>query len=145
MQIRAYDNLRSSDSEWIGDIPTHWDIKKLKFLAVVQPSNVDKKTVEGEEPVILCNYTDVYKNEYIDNRLDFMQASATDAEIKKFKVGVGDVIVTKDSESPEDIAIPACVTEEVEGLICGYHLLSGGQIQCATSIRCGGGDWPFTV
>lgn len=122
MQIRSYDNLKSSDSEWIGDIPTHWDIKKLKFLAVVQPSNVDKKTVEGEEPVILCNYTDVYKHEYIDNRLDFMQASATKAEIKKFKVGVGDVIVTKDSESPEDIAIPACVAEEVEGLICGYHL-----------------------
>jgi type I restriction enzyme, S subunit len=78
--------------------------------------------VEGEEPVILCNYTDVYKNEYIDGRLEFMQASATEAEIKKFKVDVGDVIVTKDSETPDDIAIPACIAEEVEGLVCGYHL-----------------------
>jgi type I restriction enzyme S subunit len=84
MQFGIYDNLKSSGSEWLGDIPKHWDVKKLKFLAVVQPSNVDKKTVEGEESVILCNYTDVYKNEYIDGRLDFMRASATAEEIKKF-------------------------------------------------------------
>ena len=122
MQIGIYDNLKSSGSAWLGDIPTHWGTKKLKFLATVQPSNVDKKTVEGEEPVILCNYTDVYKNEYIDSRLEFMQASATEAEIKKFKVDVGDVIVTKDSETPEDIAVPACIAEDVEGLVCGYHL-----------------------
>lgn len=122
MQIGIYDNLKSSGSAWLGDIPTHWGTKKLKFLATIQPSNVDKKTVEGEVPVILCNYTDVYKNEYIDSRLQFMQASATEAEIKKFKVDVGDVIITKDSEAPEDIAVPACVAEHVEGLVCGYHL-----------------------
>lgn len=122
MQISAYENLKSSGSAWLGDIPTHWGTKKLKFLATVQPSNVDKKTVEGEEPVILCNYTDVYKHEYIDGRLEFMQASATEAEIKKFKVDIGDVIVTKDSETPDDIAVPACIAEEVEGLVCGYHL-----------------------
>lgn len=122
MQISTYENLKSSGSAWLGDIPTHWGTKKLKFLATVQPSNVDKKTVEGEEPVLLCNYTDVYKNEYIDGRLEFMQASATDAEIKKFKVDIDDVIVTKDSETPDDIAVPACIAEEVEGLVCGYHL-----------------------
>lgn len=122
MGIGIYDNFKSSGSAWLGDIPTHWGIKKLKFLATVQPSNVDKKTVEGEEPVILCNYTDVYNYEYIDSRLEFMQASATEAEIKKFKVDVGDVIVTKDSETPEDIAVPACIAEDVEGLVCGYHL-----------------------
>jgi type I restriction enzyme S subunit len=122
MEVGIYDSLKSSGSAWLGDIPTHWGTKKLKFLATVQPSNVDKKTVEGEEPVILCNYTDVYKNEYIDSRLEFMQASATEAEIKKFKVDVGDVIVTKDSETPDDIAVPACIAEDVEGLICGYHL-----------------------
>jgi type I restriction enzyme, S subunit len=122
MQIGTYEKLKSSGSKWLGDIPTHWGTKKLKFLSVVQPSNVDKKTVDGEEPVILCNYTDVYKNEYIDGRLEFMKASATQAEIKKFKVDIGDVIVTKDSETPDDIAVPACIAEEVEGLVCGYHL-----------------------
>ncbi len=122
MVLSAYSAYKKSNSPWLGDIPVHWGIKKLKFLAVVQPSNVDKKTVDGEEPVLLCNYTDVYKNEYINSRLDFMQASATEDEIKKFAVDIGDVIVTKDSETPGDIAVPACVTEKIDGLLCGYHL-----------------------
>lgn len=122
MKLIPYGSYKKSCSLWLGDIPSHWDLKKLKFLATVQPSNVDKKSVDGEAPVILCNYTDVYKNEYIDNRLDFMQATATADEIDKFSVDVGDVIVTKDSETPDDIAVPACVTEQVEGLLCGYHL-----------------------
>lgn len=122
MRFSGYQSYRKSNSPWLGDIPAHWKTKKLKFLATVQPSNVDKKTVEGEEPVLLCNYTDVYKNEYIDGRLDFMQASATEDEIGKFAVDIGDVIVTKDSETPDDIAVPACVTEKIDGLLCGYHL-----------------------
>lgn len=122
MKIAVYNEYKKSDSPWLGDIPRHWGIKKLKFLATVQPSNVDKKTEDGKEPVLLCNYTDVYKNEYIDSRIDFMRASASVDEIKKFAVDVGDVIVTKDSETPDDIAVPACVSEKVDGLVCGYHL-----------------------
>lgn len=111
-----------SNSPWLGDIPAHWATKKLKFLALVQPSNVDKKTVEGEEPVLLCNYTDVYKNEYIDGSLNFMEATANKEEIRKFSVEIGDVIVTKDSEDRNDIAIPASASENVKNLVCGYHL-----------------------
>ncbi|MCR4458893.1 MULTISPECIES: restriction endonuclease subunit S [Enterobacteriaceae] len=122
MAMEHYNSYKESGSPWLGQIPSHWSVKKLKFLAVVQPSNVDKKTIDGEEPVLLCNYTDVYKNEYIDSRLEFMPATATLMERRKFSTGVGDVIVTKDSEDPSDIAIPACVSEKIDGLLCGYHL-----------------------
>ncbi len=117
-----YPEYKESGVEWLRDIPSHWEVKKLKFVSIVQPSNVDKKTIEGEEEILLCNYTDVYKNEYINNRLEFMRATATSSEIKKFAVDTGDVIVTKDSEDPRDIAVPACAAEKVEGLLCGYHL-----------------------
>ena len=122
MAVTPYSAYLDSGSEWLGQIPAHWKTKKLKFLSTVQPSNVDKKTVEGEVPVVLCNYTDVYRNEYIDSRLSFMSATATREEVEKFSVSTGDVILTKDSETPHDIAVPACVSEEIEGLVCGYHL-----------------------
>ena len=51
-----------------------------------------------------------------------MIATATLEEIKKFTVRKGDVIATKDSETPDDIANPAYVREEIENLVCGYHL-----------------------
>lgn len=108
--------------DWLGDVPAHWEIKKLKFLASVYPSNVDKKTKEGEQPVRLCNYTDVYYNEQIDGSLDFMVASATVEQVEKFSLRAGDTILTKDSEDRDDIAVPAYVPQSLPDVICGYHL-----------------------
>jgi type I restriction enzyme S subunit len=51
-----------------------------------------------------------------------MQATATSAEIKKFELREGDVIITKDSEDPTDIGVPALVLEDMPGVVCGYHL-----------------------
>ncbi|WP_181307545.1 restriction endonuclease subunit S [Rufibacter sp. XAAS-G3-1] len=120
--MKTYDNYGDSGNEWIGELPTHWIQKKLKHLATVQPSNVDKKSYEGELPTLLCNYMDVYKNDFILASLNFMEATATPDEIKKFKVDEGDVLVTKDSETADDIAIPAFVKDKLDGVTCGYHL-----------------------
>lgn len=117
-----FDSYKPSGVKWIGEIPSHWRINRLKYEALVQPSNVDKKTNEGEEQVLLCNYMDVYKNEFIDSSLEFMEATATKDEIKKFIIKKGDVLVTKDSETPDDIANPALVIEDLENVICAYHL-----------------------
>jgi type I restriction enzyme, S subunit len=103
-------------------IPSHWSIIRLKHIAAVRPSNVDKKTVEGQESVRLCNYVNVYKNEYITEGFDFMQASATATQVAAFTLKAGDVIVTKDSETWMDIAVPAHVTADLPGVLCGYHL-----------------------
>lgn len=99
-----------------------WISKRLKFIADLKFSNVDKNTKEDEISVRLCNYVDVYKNDYISNNIDFMNATATESEIEKFKVLKGDVIITKDSEEASDIAVPAFVKEDLENVVCGYHL-----------------------
>lgn len=114
--------LKPSGVDWLGDIPEHWEVKKLKYVARVQSSNVDKKTNEDEKPVLLCNYIDVYKNEFIDHSINFMEATAKEKEIEKFILKQDDVLITKDSETPDDIANPAYVTKDFENVICGYHL-----------------------
>lgn len=114
--------IKDSGVEWIGEIPEHWNIEKIKNISQVKPSNVDKKSKDNEPPVLLCNYTDVYNNEFITMNLDFMKATATPDQIKKLSLDVGDVIITKDSESADDIAVPAIVTEKLENVVCGYHL-----------------------
>ena len=99
-----------------------WEDKHLNEFSQVIVSPVDKKSIEGETPVALCNYTDVYYNMRITNKLSFMKATATQAEIKKFTLQIDDVVITKDSETPGDIAIPALVSEKLKGVVCGYHL-----------------------
>ena len=54
-----------SGVEWIGEIPAHWEVKRLKYIAKILPSNVDKHIYPDEIQVRLCNYTDVYYNDYI--------------------------------------------------------------------------------
>ncbi len=94
----------------------------MKFVAKIQSSNVDKKSFDDEIPVFLCNYVDVYKNEFINDSIPFMKATATEKEIEKFILNEDDVLITKDSETPDDIANPAFVKKEFKNVICGYHL-----------------------
>jgi type I restriction enzyme S subunit len=105
-----------------GQLPHGWRLERLKFYASVRNSNVDKTISDDETPVRLCNYTDVYYNDRITPDLEFMQGSATDAEIEKFQLKKGQVIITKDSEGWDDIGIPALVTEDMPEVLCGYHL-----------------------
>ncbi|MFZ0791654.1 MAG: restriction endonuclease subunit S, partial [Chromatiaceae bacterium] len=104
------------------DLPEGWREAPLGTVADVRFSSVDKRAYPSEEPVRLCNYLDVYKNDYITGDLGFMRASATQAEIDRFGLQVGDVIVTKDSETPYDIGIPAVVDYAALDFVCGYHL-----------------------
>ena len=114
--------MKVSGIEWLGDIPVHWEVKKLKYVANCFPSNIDKHSKEDERKIRLCNYTDVYKNDFITNDMQLMIATASDDQIEKFTLIKGDVIITKDSETADDIANPALVIEELENVVCGYHL-----------------------
>jgi type I restriction enzyme S subunit len=67
---------------WTKQLPNTWKQKRLKEVATIAFSNVDKKSEEGELPARLCNYTDVYYNEFITEELDFMQATASPSEMK---------------------------------------------------------------
>jgi len=107
---------------WLGRVPSHWQIEKLKYIARAQFSNVNKKTEEGEQQVRLCNYVDVYYHDRITADIEFMEATAEPREIAKFQLQMGDVLITKDSEDPNDICVPAVVAEPLPGVLCGYHL-----------------------
>ena len=94
----------------------------LKHVAEVRFSNVDKKSVDGQVPVRLCNYTDVYYSDRIVADMPFMDATATPEQIARFSLRAGDVLLTKDSETADDIGVSARVAEDLPGVLCGYHL-----------------------
>lgn len=114
--------LKPSGIEWLGDIPKHWDVALVKHVTDARFSGVDKHSHDHEIPVRLCNYTDVYKNDKITSDMDLMCATATAGEIARLTLNAGDVIITKDSETPDDIAVPAWVPETLPGVVCAYHL-----------------------
>jgi len=52
--MKRYDSYKDSGIDWIGEIPEHWELKKLKHLAKIF-SGQDHKNVwddKGEFPII---------------------------------------------------------------------------------------------
>ncbi len=114
--------LKPSGVQWLGDVPAHWEVRRLRTVAAMRVSNVDKHVRDDELPVRLCNYVDVYKNDQITQAISFMDATATPDEVEKFRLHQYDVLITKDSETWDDIGVPALVMEPADDLIAGYHL-----------------------
>ena len=122
-----------------GTIPDGWQRVRLVDVTEVAFSGVDKRTVEGELPVQLCNYTDVFYNRRIVLGMDLMTATATPSEKDKWALRKGDVLFTKDSETPDEIGIPAFVADDLPGSLvrlsfgvgpatkecCGWRVLGG--------------------
>jgi type I restriction enzyme, S subunit len=101
---------------------SEWKEKKLKDLVDIRPSNVDKKIYEHKSLVKLCNYMDVYSNNYLTSEINYTTGSVDLNERQRFELKKDDVVITKDSETPADIAVSAVVTETLENVVCGYHL-----------------------
>ena len=101
------------------------ELKKYKLadIAKIEISGVDKKTIEGEIPVRLCNFVDVYHNWAItkDKAEHFMLASAKQAEIDKCSIAKGQVAITKDSETRDDIGIATYFADDFDNVVLGYH------------------------
>ena len=120
--VKPYPNYRPSGVKWFDRVPTHWEVRRLRNVADLRVSSVDKHKREDEENVRLCNYVDVYNNDRITAKMNFMHATATPDEIERYRLERGDVLVTKDSETWDDIGVPALVSDSAPDLISGYHL-----------------------
>ena len=119
---QPYPAYKDSGVKWLGKVPEHWDVRRVATVADMRVSNVDKHVKEGERPVRLCNYLEVYHNERINADVPFMAGTAREREIRRFRLALGDVLVTKDSEDWSDIGVPALVEYTADDLVCGYHL-----------------------
>jgi len=102
----------------------NWKQQKMGNVADIKLSNVDKLTNENERIVRLCNYTDVYKNSFIniEKSQSFMIASCNESEYEKFILRKGQVAITKDSETPNDIGISTYILDDFKDVVLGYHL-----------------------
>ena len=96
---------------------------RLGEITTVEISGVDKKIKDGEKKIRLCNFVDVYYNWAITiaQHDSFMPATARPNEISKFQLRKGQVALTKDSETRDDIGISTYIADDFDDVILGYH------------------------
>ena len=100
-----------------------WKEVKLGEMGHITSAGVDKNIVPGEQNVILLNYMDIYKKDFI-YKDDIKQiVTAPDRKIKNCNVLMGDVFFTPSSETRDDIGHSAVIMENIPGAVYSYHIV----------------------
>ena len=108
VQLQKYPAHKDSGVEWLGEIPEHWEIQKMKFIGEVYAGITDKKGDDfskqhknGFKPFI--PFTNICNNFYI-NEDHYQFVNIDDKENQKL-VKSGDLLFLMSSETPEDIGL----------------------------------------
>lgn len=116
------DTINYRHDSYVNSVLNNLPLRKIKTIASAQLSNVDKHIYEEEIAVSVVHYTDVYYNDKITSQTKLPAGSVTGHEKQKFTLKGGEVLITKDSETPDDIAIPVYIESVNKNTVCGYHI-----------------------
>lgn len=98
--------------EWMGATPSHWKIKKLRYLGNLQ-NGISKDASYFGSGFPFVSYGDVYNNTALPQSVDgLVESSATERRI--FSVKRGDVFFTRTSETIEEIGFSATCLKDIQ-------------------------------
>lgn len=116
--------MKDSGLDLVPQIPSHWEVKRMAQIGTFSASGIDKLIIDGETPVHIINYVDVYRNETRELYNDeYMLVTAPGNKAKEHQVRVGDIIFTPSSETFDEIGIGAVVVEDIPNTAYSYHVL----------------------
>jgi type I restriction enzyme, S subunit len=123
-KLKPYPNYTESNSEFIPQYPSHWELKRMQWIGKFSASGIDKKSVEAESDCLMVNYTDVYGNETaeVHSNQVFMKTTATRQKIIEHHLEKGDMLFTPSSETADDIGVSAVAVEDMPEIVYSYHL-----------------------
>jgi type I restriction enzyme S subunit len=115
-----YPSYRQTDLPWLGQIPAHWDVKRLKNALSRNDGGVwGDDTINNDEGVIVLRSTDVgLGGEW--NISDPARRNLSATEFQAGRLMAGDLLVTKSSGSSLHLGKTALVTPEIEALNCCF-------------------------
>lgn len=89
--MKRYDTYKDSGMQWLGEIPSHWDVKRLKYLASCNDESLGENTPKDQE----INYVEIGDVDSVNGinqstKYLFKDAPSRARRITRF----GDVIVS---------------------------------------------------
>ncbi|MDO8315996.1 MAG: restriction endonuclease subunit S [Flavobacterium sp.] len=120
--MKKYDNYKDSGIEWLGEIPNHWKVTKLKFIGdaigglTYAPNNV----VDNENEGVL-----VLRSSNIQNgKLSLKDNVFVNLEISdKLTLKKGDILICSRNGSQHLIGKNICINERTEGSTFGAFMM----------------------
>lgn len=124
MKYSAYPAYKDSGVEWLGEIPEHWQAKRLKYL--LQGGLVNglfKKKEQFGSGAKLVNVVDLYQDTYTVNFESLERVKAEQQEIEAYQVLPGDIFFVRSSLKLEGVGASACVSKVPEPTVFECHLV----------------------
>ena len=100
-----------------------WTTKTLGGIGKITSAGVDKKIVDGETPVRLLNFTDVFNKSFIHSNELNHWVTAPERKVKNCDIRKGDVFFTPSSETRDEAGIPAVAAEDISACCYSYHVI----------------------
>lgn len=107
-------NVRMKDSgiDWLGEIPKHWELKKLRYLGNNQNGISEGADFFGKGfPFV--SYSDVFKNRVLPLNVSGL-ANSNEKHWSNYSVEKGDIFFTRTSETIEDIGMSSVCKNTIE-------------------------------
>jgi type I restriction enzyme S subunit len=104
--------MKESGIEWIGKIPEHWEIRKLRHICTFQ-NGISESGDFFTDGTPFVSYGDVYKNRVLPSMVTG-KAKADLAQQKAYSVKKGDIFFTRTSETIDEIGITSICFESID-------------------------------
>ncbi|MCZ0933074.1 MAG: restriction endonuclease subunit S [Oligoflexia bacterium] len=113
--------IKDSGIEWLGKIPEHWEVKKLRYVGQCQ-NGISKKAEYFGTGFPFLSYSAVYNFLSLPTKLDNFIES-TEQERKYYSVLESDIFFTRTSETIEDIGFTSTCLKTIENSVFSGFLI----------------------
>lgn len=104
--------MKSSGVEWLGDIPEHWEMRRLRYVGFCQ-NGLNKGAEYFGTGFSFVSYSDVYKNEELPLNVLGMALSSENERLN-YSVLEGDILFTRTSETIEEIGYASTCMKSID-------------------------------
>ncbi len=110
--------MKNSGIEWIGDVPEHWDVKKIKYLSsnFMYGTSVDCNLTDDGYPVLRIPNIDGVTVNFNDLKYTSLDKN----EASRYLVAEGDVLVIRTNGNPAIVGQSALFSSQEEFLFASY-------------------------
>lgn len=92
--------MKPSGIEWLGDIPEHWEVRKLKYVMNYFKGFAFKSSDFFESGIPIIKASNIKKGT-IKNELSYIAIGNQRSEFESVRLNVGDIIITTVGSKPE--------------------------------------------
>jgi type I restriction enzyme S subunit len=97
MTLETYTSYKESGIEWLGEIPEHWEVKKLKFISKIVLGKMICNTKSGH--MELKPYLKSKNIQWLKVDLESVDEMwFTQKEMKEYKLKIDDIILSEGGE-----------------------------------------------